>query len=386
MYGRAARFRRAWYGGHPHRTRRLRQPVISVGNLTVGGSGKSPAVAALARLLVAAGERPAILTRGYRRRRAADGVVVVSDGRKVLVPTLESGDEPQMLARALPGVPVLVSPDRYLAGRLAERTFGCTVHLLDDGFQHVQLARDIDLLVISAADLDERLLPGGRLREPLQAAAAADALLVSGTEEAATADDAATIAARLGVTPVFRVVPRYEPPQLVESQVEPQFVETQRLEPQRASSARGRRVVAVAGIARPERFFAALRAEGLDKGLDKGQDGGWDVVREIVFRDHHWFSRRDLARIQQAAVDTGADLVVTTEKDAMRLDSASLGASVGASAGVSAGVSVGEHGVPWAFLPQQVDIEPQAAFAAWIHPRLGAARIAPRTDRSGEAA
>ena len=369
MYGRAARFRRAWYGGRPYRTRWLAQPVISVGNLTVGGSGKTPAVAALARLLIAAGERPAILTRGYRRRRAADGVVVVSDGRKVLVPTLESGDEPQMLARALPGVPVLVSPDRHLAGRLAERTFGCTVHLLDDGFQHVQLARDIDLLVISAADLDERLLPGGRLREPLQAAAAADGLLVSGTERAATADDAAAVAARLGVTPVFRVVPRYEPPQ---------FLEPQRLEPQRASSERGRRVVAVAGIARPERFFAALRAEGLDKGLDKGQDGGWDVVREIVFRDHHWFSRRDLVVIQQAAVDTGADLVVTTEKDAMRLDGASLGASVGASAGANS--------IPWAFLPQRVGIEPPAAFAAWIHQRLGTARVAPRPDRSGEAA
>ncbi len=374
MYGRAARFRRAWYGGRPHRMRRLAQPVVSVGNLTVGGSGKTPAVAALARLLVAAGERPAILTRGYRRRRAADGVVVVSDGRKVLVPTLDSGDEPQMLARTLPGVPVLVSPDRHLAGRLAERTFGCTVHLLDDGFQHLQLARDIDLLVISAADLDERLLPGGRLREPLQAAAAADGLLVSGTEDAATADDAAAVAARLGVTPVFRVVPRYEPPRLVE----PQLVAPQRLEPQRASSARGRRVVAVAGIARPERFFAALRAAGLDKGLDRGQDGGWDVVREIVFRDHHWFSRRDLVVIQQAAVDTGADLVVTTEKDAMRLDGASLGASVG--------VSLGVNGVPWAFLPQQVDIEPRAAFAAWIHQRLGTARVTPRPDRSGEAA
>ena len=160
-YGRAARLRRAWYGGRPRRIRQLAQPVISVGNLTVGGSGKTPVVAALARLLIAVGERPAILTRGYGRRRGADGVVVVSSGHEVLVPTLQSGDEPQMLARALPGVPVLVSGDRHLAGRLAERTFGCTVHLLDDGFQHVQLARDVDLLVISTADLDERLLPWG---------------------------------------------------------------------------------------------------------------------------------------------------------------------------------------------------------------------------------
>ena len=335
VYERAARHRRAWYGRHSHRTRRLARPVISVGNLVVGGSGKTPVVSALARLLSAAGERPAILTRGYGRRRVADGVVVVSNGREVLVPTPQSGDEPQMLARALPGVPVLVSPDRYLAGCLAERTFGCTVHLLDDGFQHVHLARDLDLLVMATADLDERLLPGGRLREPLEAAAAADALLVSGTEE-----DAAAVSARLGITPVFRVTSRYEPPRLVA--------------PDGRASERGRRIVAVAGIARPERFFAALRTEG------------WDVAREIVFRDHHWFSRRDLVAIQQAAVDASADLVVTTEKDAMRLDGASVGASVGASS------------VPWAFLPQQVGIEPPTSFAAWIHDRLGMARDAPR--------
>ena len=387
VYGRAARFRRAWYGGRPYRTRQLAQPVISVGNLVVGGSGKTPVVAALARLLVAAGERPAILTRGYGRRTIADGVVVVSDGHEVLVPTRQSGDEPQMLARALPGVPVLVSPDRYLAGCLAERTFGCTVHLLDDGFQHVQLARDIDLLVMAAADLDERLLPWGRLREPLETAAAADALLVSGTEE-----EAASVAGTLGISNVFHVVPRYEAPR---------FVGTPG-----AVSERGRRVVAVAGIARPERFFAALRAEGRDgprdqhwderrdQPLDQPLDQHWDVVREIVFRDHHWFSRRDLAAIQQAAVDAGADLVMTTEKDAMRLDGESVASNVGGSAvvsaaessigsagasvGVNVGVNVGVGAVPWAFLPQHVGIEPAASFATWMHDRLDTIRDAVR--------
>jgi tetraacyldisaccharide 4'-kinase len=149
LYGRAAQSRRAWYGRHPDRVRHLARPVISVGNLVVGGSGKTPVVDTIARLLLAAGEHPVILSRGYGRRRQADGVVVVSDGQSIRVPVEESGDEPQMLARALAGVPVLVSPDRYLAGCLAERRFGCTVHLLDDGFQHVQLARDINLLVMS---------------------------------------------------------------------------------------------------------------------------------------------------------------------------------------------------------------------------------------------
>ena len=332
VYGRAARFRRAWYARHPDRTRQLEQPVVSVGNLAVGGSGKTPVVAALARLLIASGKRPAILTRGYGRRRTTDGVVVVSNGHEVLVPTRESGDEPQMLARALPRVPVLASSDRYLAGRLAERSLRCTVHVLDDGFQHVQLARDINLLVMSAADITEPLLPWGRLRESIDAASAADALLVSDSPDAA-----ASIGERLGITPVFRVVPRYESPRF--------------LEPQAGSPERGRRVVAVAGIARPERFFDALRAEH-----DGGE--GWDVAREIAFRDHHWFSRRDLVAIERAATDVGADLIVTTEKDAMRLES----------------VRDASGKIPWAFLPQQVDVEPAAAFASWIDERLRAAR------------
>lgn len=323
------RFRRAWYGRHPSRTRQLAQPVISVGNLVVGGSGKTPVVATLARLLLAAGERPVILSRGYGRVRVADGVVVVSDGCDVLVPAPQSGDEPQMLARALPGVPVLVSPDRYLAGCLAERRFGCTVHLVDDGFQHLQLARDVNLLVISKADLGERLLPAGRLREPLEAAAAADALLVSGSEE-----DGHAIAGRLGTQRVFRLIPRLEQPRLVEpfGAALPASV--------------GRRAVAVAGIARPQRFFGVLRAEG------------WDVAREIIFRDHHWFSQRDLAAIQRAATETRADLVVTTEKDAVRL----------------ASLKARNSPTIWAFLPLQVDVEPAPLFAAWINERLGAAR------------
>ena len=329
LYGRATQFRRAWYGRYPHRARQLAQPVISVGNLVVGGSGKTPVVSALARLLLATGERPAILSRGYGRVHAADGVVVVSDGRQVLVAAPQSGDEPQMLARALPGVQVLVSPDRYLAGCLAERTFGCTVHLLDDGFQHVQLARDIDLLVISTRDLDERLLPSGRLREPLEAAAAADALLMEGTDE-----DAAAIVERLGIKNLFRMTSRYEAPRLVEpfGAALPASV--------------GRRALAVAGIARPERFFAALRAEG------------WDVVEKLVFRDHHWFTTRDLESIRRAAVDAKADLVLTTEKDAARLDSR----------------VTRDGGAVWAFLPLQAGIEPTPSFLVWMNDRLGAAR------------
>ncbi|MBI4888476.1 MAG: tetraacyldisaccharide 4'-kinase [Acidobacteria bacterium] len=328
-YGRATEWRRAWYG-RPDRVRRLDRPVISVGNLVLGGSGKTPLVAALARLLSAAGERPSILSRGYGRQRAADGVLVVSDGEQVLAEAAQAGDEPCMLARALAGVPVFVSPDRYLSGRLAERRFGSTVHLLDDGFQHVRLARDIDLLAVRASDLGERLLPFGRLREPLSAARAADALLVAGSDE-----DAGALARALGVETVFRVAARYHP--------------LRAISPAASSAGMPGRALAVAGIARPEPFLTALRERGVD------------VAGEMVFRDHHWFTARDVEAIERAAAAAGADVVITTEKDAARLPA-------------SVGRDLMSPRIPWAVLPLELTIEPPEVFAAWLAGRLAAAR------------
>src|SRR4029079_6954208 len=151
--GAVALARRRYYTDRPDSRRRLTKPVISVGNLTVGGSGKTPLVAYLAARLLERGWHPSILSRGYGRAYVADGVVVVSDGRTVLADLARSGDEHLMLARQLPGVAVLVSPNRHLAGRLAEARFGCDVHLLDDGFQHFVLERDIDLLVVGPDDV-----------------------------------------------------------------------------------------------------------------------------------------------------------------------------------------------------------------------------------------
>ena len=267
------------------------------------------------------GERPAILSRGYARRKGSDGVVVVSDGASVLVDVGASGDEPQMLARTLPGVVVLVAADRYLAGRLAEQRFGSTVMVLDDAFQHLQLDRTVDLLVVAPEDLGEQVLPAGRLREPLSAARAADAILVYGSPA-----EAQQIAGTLGVSTAFIVTSRYG---AVRSIAGP------------PAGPGDRRVLAFAGIARPRRFFTALR------------DQGFDVAGELTFRDHHWFSSSDMARIVAAARDAHATLVVTTEKDAVRLE----------------GVP-GVPAVPWVVLPLEVAIEPAAPFAAWLHSRL----------------
>ena len=314
-YGRVARLRRSWYERHPQSRRSLDRPVISVGNLSVGGSGKTPVVATLARMLLEWGERPAILSRGYARPRGRHGVVVVIDGKSLLEPVEHSGDEPQMLARALPEVPVLVCPDRYLAGRLAEHQLNCTVLLLDDGFQHLLLGRQVDVLMMPASDLDEAVLPSGRLREGLDAACSAHCILVPGSDE-----DVARVSASFQRTPVFRVTRRYESLRALDS----------------ASHVAGGRVVAVAAIGRPQRFFTALR------------DQGYDVVREVPFSDHHWFTASDLERIRAIARESGADLVVTTEKDAVRLPP--------------------QPG--WAVLPMTAAIEPTDRFSSWLRERL----------------
>lgn len=327
LYGTLARARRARYARHPHLRRRLHHPVVSIGNLVVGGSGKTPVVAAIARMLKEAGERPAILSRGYARRVASRAPLIVGDRSQVVADVQQSGDEPQMLARALPGVAVIVGADRYASGRLAEEQLQATVLVLDDGFQHLPLARDVDLLVMSPADLDESLLPSGRLREPLSAARSAHALVVRGSE-----DDARRVSTAAGVDTAFRLEVTYDAPRLVV--------------PFGAEAPHAVRVVAVAGIARPERFFSALAGRG------------WDVARQWAFRDHHWFTAADVERVTASMRDLGADLVITTEKDAVRLE------------------SLLAAGAPWAFLPMRVSIEPAAAFRAWLAARLAAARTA----------
>ena len=333
-YGQLAHARRVWFTRRPHAQRRLPVPVVSVGNLSVGGSGKTPTVASLARLLLAAGARPVVVSRGYARRDAVEGVLVVSDGQLVFEPVERSGDEPQLLARTLPGVPVLVCADRHLAGVLAERRFGATVVLLDDGFQHLELARDIDLLLVRPEDVDDELLPHGRLREPLSAARSAHAIIVPGAF-----DDVAPVAARLGGTaPVFTLEQEFATPRLVRPFGDPV---------QDGAFGATRRLVAVAGIARPERFFKTVRA------LD------WDIAETMVFRDHHWFSRKDVQTIHDTVQSLGAGGVITTEKDAVRLTSLSL-----------------PQDITWTYVPMRTSIEPARDFKDWFLARLAEAQRA----------
>jgi tetraacyldisaccharide 4'-kinase len=323
-YGAAAAWRRSWYARDASRRHRLERPVVSVGNLRVGGSGKTPIVEYIARLLLAQGERPAVLSRGYGRRVARDGVTVVSDGTRVIAGLDEAGDEPLMLARTLPGVCVLVGADRYLCGRLAERHFGATVHLLDDGFQHHELARDVDLLLVSEEDLQDSPLPAGRLRERLEAAAAADAALITAGYDTA----ADRIGRAFWVAPVFRVTRTIGAPRRIAGDRESVVVPS------------NSRVFVVTGIARPDRFVSDILSVG------------WDICGAIEFRDHHRFTRRDVRRIATEAKATGSMIVLTTEKDAVRLAACDL------------------DDLPIASVPLVVGVEPADAFQRWLLDRI----------------
>ena len=290
------RVRRRRYERQPQHRRRLSRPVISVGNLSMGGTGKSPVVAAIAQWLIDAGERPAILSRGYARRDAVDGVVVVSDGTSILATVDRSGDEPLMLARQVPRAIVCVSPDRYLAGTLAEHQLGCTVHILDDGFQHLELARDLDILVTNVGEIPNgKVIPAGRLREPIDAAARAQVLVVSD----ATAGAAASEAWALGISQSCGALRRLSAPVSVS---EPG---AESREPGAGS------VLAVVGIANPDRFVTSLK------------NAGWNVVDTLTFKDHHRYSAADVAAIAARMAASCATAVLTTDKDAVRFESLS---------------------------------------------------------------
>ena len=290
---RASFYRRGWL-----HSSRLHRPVVSVGGLSVGGAGKTPATALVAALLRDAGYRPAILSRGYRRSGREPLLVSAGDGP--LLDAARAGDEPYWLASVLPDVAVAVATLRRDAARVVAACGDCDVFVLDDGFQHLQLQRDADLLMVNpeAPFWDDRPMPGGRLREHPAAAARADAYLrVDGSDDAAPCPQLANRpcfalrrqavvgwpagAAFPPATTTGAAAPAWRPP---------------------AGAA-----YAFAGIARPARFFDDVAAHGIDlRGVQ-------------TFADHHRFDGNELEAVAAAARDAGAAALLTTEKDAVRL-------------------------------------------------------------------
>jgi len=291
LFGAAAALRVAAYRRGLLSSSRLASPVISVGNLGVGGSGKTPVVRRVAELLLEAGEPVAILSRGYGGSFAGEALVV-SDGRDVLASPAAAGDEPVMLARALPGVVVAVGRRRDRVGRAVLARFGRRVLVLDDGFQHLRLARDLDVVCLDVRDLADRPLPAGRLREAPAALARADVVLLTRTE-AASETELHALEARVGPGRAHRVERRTAGLRGLDGR----------------AAAAPRRAYLLAGIARPERFERDVDAAGCA------------VVGRAFFRDHHRFCASEVADVVARARAASADAIVTTAKDAVRLES-----------------------------------------------------------------
>ncbi len=296
------RARAAFYRDGLCKTLKLPCTVISVGNLSTGGTGKTPLVLYLARQLSAGGLKVVVISRGYRSRLEAQGGIV-SDGRKILVSVADSGDEPHLLAAALSGVPVVVGGDRYRAGQLAVRVFAPDVIVLDDAFQHLKLYRDINLVLVDGRRPlgNGYTLPAGELRESRQALQRGDGLVFTRCD-AAVAGSPRARAARAGLTrqfqgPVFQS--RHIP--VVRHLVPAADAAIT------AQALSGRRVFAFSGLAKNDEFLYTL------------SDLGCEIVGSLGFGDHHDYGDHDLAAICRQAKALAADDIVTTEKDYVKI-------------------------------------------------------------------
>lgn len=265
MFGAGVALRNALYDRGTFRAHKLARPVVSIGNISVGGSGKTPFVIALGDLLKQRGITFDVLSRGYGR--TSTEVLVVDPAGTAA----RFGDEPLLIARTL-RVPVIVGADRYQAGLLAEKQFSSKLHLLDDGFQHRRLHRDFDIVLLPAEDLTGSLLPVGRLREPASSLRRADAAVV------------------------------FESPT--------QSLHVKRIWPARRQielPATAGRPIAFCGIARPEQFFDSLEALGQK------------IALTMTFPDHHRYHQLEIDDLLRLRDETCADGFITTEKDAVNL-------------------------------------------------------------------
>jgi tetraacyldisaccharide 4'-kinase len=313
---RELRIERGW-----EQVRRLRYPVISIGNLSTGGSGKTPLTIALVRLLAARGFHVDVLSRGYGRSSAVPLRVDVSGSAE------EFGDEPLLIAHTA-GVPVYVAAERHQAGMLAEReaTTGADssrlrVHILDDGFQHRQLMRDIDVLLLNREDWHDCLLPAGNLREGLDAMKRATVIAIPADDAGLKTD----LHARGWTGPIWRIRRRMDVPRIAGP------------------------VAAFCGIARPGQFFSGLRAAGIT------------LASHQAFPDHHRYTAHNLETVLSTARSMNAASVITTEKDLVRIGSLA---------------SVFPPDLPLKTAGLTEEIEDESAVATWIEETIEGLRRA----------
>ncbi len=278
---------------------RLPRPVICVGNLTVGGTGKTPVALAVVSALEEAGLRPAILSRGYGATAPRNEPLIVSNGGGALAPTAQSGDEPALMARLAPRTPIVVGRDRHAAGMLAIERFDCGVLVLDDGFQHLRLRRDLDLVLLDSSRNPKALrqFPRGPRRESWAALRRAGAILLTRADQSDCLEHWRSVAARHAPSaPVFAV--RFKASGLAPLGERPN--------PLPAETARGRKAFLASGVARPGQFRATVEALGAC------------IAGERAFADHHAYALQDIHAIQAEASAAGAEWILTTDKDAVK--------------------------------------------------------------------
>lgn len=299
VYGAAVAVRAALYGSGLLRPTGLSCRVISVGNITAGGTGKTPVTMLLASFLRSKGRRAVILSRGYRRK--GSGVALVSDLDKILLSPEEAGDEPYLMALRLPGVPVVVAADRVEGGRYAIEKFRPDFIILDDGFQHMRLKRDLNILLVDGQEGfgNGYLLPRGVLREPVGGIRRADAVFVKGKRLKDSAADLLKEKSIPSLSFTYNATSVY-------------VLETGERVP--AVSLKGKTFVAIAGLAKPESFFSTLEELGVV------------TAKSLAFPDHHSYTQHDLELIKKEAGPHGA--VITTEKDGVKLKGALKGLTV----------------------------------------------------------
>ncbi len=296
LYGAITRSRTALYERGTFRSFKLERPVISIGNITTGGTGKTPLVEWVARVLAGSGKKVCILTRGYGRENPRNRVLV-SDGITVFAEPSQAGDEPFQLATDLIGVAAVISDaDRFAAGQGAIQHLSTDCFVLDDGFQHLQLARDLNVVAVDATDPwgGRQMLPYGRLREPLSGLKRADCIVLTRCEQVDDLEPIRTeVAKRTGDRPVFH-----------------SRIHTRRIVPIQQSITKAQPQEPIAGfcaVGNPQSFFTHLNREG------------YQLVLKKSFRDHHVYTQDDVSKLSKAARHAGAQSLMTTAKDAVKL-------------------------------------------------------------------
>ena len=296
LYGLGIKLRRYLYDLNFFPSSRLNVKVISVGNLTVGGTGKTPMVETLARLLKDNGYNVTILSRGYGRK--SRGIIIVSDRESVKATPKEAGDEPFLLAKKLPGIPVVVGKNRRKTGKNAIAMWKSNILILDDGFQYMGLKKDFDVVLIDSQNPwgNGKLLPAGPLREPISELKRAHAVVFTRANGSRNINEKTKYLGEITSIPIL--FSTHRPSSWIP------FGEKRYLP---LNFLKGKKVTAFAGIGNPDSFKKSLMEINVK------------IADFIIYRDHYWYKKKDLDKLVLKAQQKGATALVTTEKDGVRL-------------------------------------------------------------------